>query len=498
MPLNLRKKWIQIFVLTAIGITFYLFLGQEWLTLADDSPTYLYPSGQQGVMPVYPLFLFITKRIFGQNLYLDAAVIIQSVIAIICTMVFVLYLQKQFALNFIETILLYIASMLPFSIYLPESGMTHFILTEGVTYALFYIYFVFLMNYILRQETKWLLFTIAMAAFLELTRSQLIFLPAVTAAAFICVEFVKYRNSNILKKTARTILNIMIAAAGAIIIVFFVYKIYGCFLTYQLPVIEAYNQETANQTANSPDQENAAKPSSNRRSTSQFTTLIVIRGVYEIDETDITLFDTDEMQDIFQRVFDAVDEKQYRYVYARQDLYMWKDLVKDGISSLVTKEINAYLEKNPGIELNVAHVRRELGLKILLHHFDRYLYHSMRLMVSSFIASVFFQIERIYLLCHIITLLLFAIDITGILYCLKYGESKKAAVFALTTVVSIIIMVVITNIVFIGLQRYVVYAMGIFYCSLYILAKEALFTIAGLHNIVRTWTKLFFSAYRSG
>lgn len=485
MPLNLRKKWIQIFVLTAIGITFYLFLGQEWLTLADDSPTYLYPSGQQGVMPVYPLFLFITKRIFGQNLYLDAAVIIQSVIAIICTMVFVLYLQKQFALNFIETILLYIASMLPFSIYLPESGMTHFILTEGVTYALFYIYFVFLMNYILRQETKWLLFTIAMAAFLELTRSQLIFLPAVTAAAFICVEFVKYRNSNILKKTARTILNIMIAAAGAIVIVFFVYKIYGCFLTYQLPVIEAYNQETANQTANSPDQENAAKPSSNRRSTSQFTTLIVIRGVYEIDETDITLFDTDEMQDIFQRVFDAVDEKQYRYVYARQDLYMWKDLVKDGISSLVTKEINAYLEENPGIELNVAHVRRELGLKILLHHFDRYLYHSMRLMVSSFIASVFFQIERIYLLCHIITLLLFAIDITGILYCLKYGESKKAAVFALTTVVSIFIMVVISNIVFIGLQRYVVYAMGIFYCSLYILAKEALFTIAGLHNYSR-------------
>lgn len=478
MPLNVRKKWIQILVLAAIGIELYLFLGQDWLTLADDSPAYLYPSGQQGVMPVYPLFLFITKRIFGQNLYLDAAVTIQSVIAIICTMVFVLYLQKQFSLNFLETILLYIASMLPFSIYLPESGMTHFILTEGVTYALFYIYFVFLMNYILRQETKWLLLTIAMSAFLELTRSQLIFLPAITAAAFIFVEFIKYRNSDILKKTARTILNILIAAAGAIVIVFFVYKIYGWFLTYQLPVIESYNQETATQAANTPDPGNASKTASpNRRSTSQFTTLIVIRGVYEIDETDITLFDTDEMQEIFQRVFDAVDEKQYRYVYARQDLYIWKDLVKDGISLLVTKEINAYLEENPEVVLDVGHVRRELGMKILLHHFDRYLYHSMRLMVSSFIASVFFQIERIYLLCHIITLLLYAIDITGILYCLKYAKNKKAAVFALTTVISIFIMVVITNIVFIGLQRYVVYAMGIFYCSLYILAKEVLFTL---------------------
>lgn len=488
MPLYDRKKWSQILALTIIGIVFYLFLGQEWLMLSDDSPSYLYPSGQQGVMPVYPLFLFGLRRIFGETRYLDAAVVIQSLIALVSTMAFVLYLQKKFTLNFWETILLYLASMLPFSICLPESGITHQILTEGLSYALFYIYFIFLLNYVFRQETKWLLFTIAMAAFMELIRSQLIFLPAATAAAFICVEFMKHKSDGLWKKTVRTLLTILIAAVGTIAVVSFVYKTYGWYLTNQLPVIEAYQQETA---AAPPVQKKTAATSGNPKTTSQFTSLIVIRGVYEIDETDIALFTTKEMQEICQSVFEAVDEQQCRYVYARQDLYIWKDLVKDQISPLVSKTIRAYLEEHPEVELDVAQVRRELGLKILLHHFDRYLYHSMRLMISGFIASVFFQIEKIYLLCHIITLLLFAIDMIGIFYCLKYSKNKNAALFACTTLVSIAVMVILINLVFVGLQRYMVYAMGVFYCSLYLLAKDALFTAFGLHNEDRTWKQLW-------
>lgn len=492
MESKVRKQWIQILVLTVIGIVFYLCLGQEWVTLEDDSPSYINPSGQQGVMPVYPLFLFMLKRIFGQNLYLDAAVVIQSILAIACTMIFVLYLQKQFQFNFAETILLYIASMLPFTIYLPESGITHYILTEGLSYALFYLYFIFLIQYIFNKRTKWLLCTMAMSVFMELTRSQLIFLMAVTAAAFIGVEFIKHKDLKGIKKASRTVLNIMIGVLGALVMVLLVYKIYGWYLRYQLPVIENFNQETAVTETQSPNNvSSGVTKSGNKKSTSQFTTLIVIRGVYEIDEKDITLFDTVEMQEIFQRVFTAIDEKQYRYVYARQDLYMWKDLVIDRISPLVTQEINTYLEENPDVSLDVQQIRRELGMKILLRHFDRYLYHSLKLMISSFIASVFFQIEKIYLLCHIITLLLFAIDITGIVYCLKRDGSKKVAVFALTTLGSIFLMVIIIDLVFVGFQRYMVYAMGIFYCSLYLLAKEVLFTAVGLQDEGRTWLQLW-------
>ncbi len=516
MRLRSRQKVIQILVLTVMGILFYLVMGQEWIAIEDDTPFYLNPR-REGVMPVYPLFLFVVKCIFGENLYLDAVVVIQSVLAIICTMVFVLYLERQFQLKWIETILLYAACMLPFSIYLPEAGITHQILTEGLSYAFFYLYFILLVQYVFTQKIRWVLGAAAMAAFMELLRSQMIFLLGVTAAVFVCVEFIKRKNDKISRRIIRAGVNCVIGAAGILLMVMMVYKIYGWYWVHQLPVIESWGQQTvteqavqadteiaqaggtpdaiiveaeegniqgeesiAQEEADSGQSETPAGPreSENPGTLSQFNSLIITRGIYEMDAQDIELFDSPEMKEIFGRVFDAIDAEQYRYVYARQDLYMWRDLVKDEIPIVVFGHVGAYLRDNPDVELNAVQVCRELGMKVLLHHFDRYLYHSFRMMVSGFISSVFFQIERIYLLCHIITLFLYLIAAAGIIYCLKKGGNRKVTAFALTTLAYIFLMVTVTNLVFLGLQRYMVYAMGIFYCSLYLLAREAVLITA--------------------
>ena len=504
---NLRswsdKRAVQILVLAVMGILFYLFLGQEWVAIEDDTPFYLNPR-KEGVMPVYPLFLFVTKCVFGENLYLDAVVVIQSVLAIICTMVFVLYLQKQFQLKLIETVLLYIASMLPFSIYLPESGITHQIMTEGLAYAFFYLYFILLLQYVFTQKIRWIVASTAMAAFMELIRSQMLFLLGVTAAVFVCVEFVKGNKDKIGRRIIRAAVDCVIGVAGILIVVSLVYKIFGWYWVHQIPVIENWNQkavaeqtevlETASGASAGRQEENtvqekvdtASANEESQSSMSQFTTIIIIRGFYEMDAEDIELFDGPEMKEIFQRMYDAVDAEQYRYVYARQDLYMWKDLVKDEIPWVVTRQGTIYLQDNPDAEIGGSgsvktrgvRICREMGLKLLLHHFDRYLYHSFRMMISGFISSVFFQIERIYLFCHIITLFLYLIAAVGIIYCLKKGGNRKVAAFAFTTLGYIFLMVTVTNLVFLGLQRYMVYAMGIFYCSLYLLAREAVLIMA--------------------
>lgn len=517
-----RQRVIQILVLTAMGILFYLVLGQEWIAIEDDTPFYLNPR-REGVMPVYPLFLFVVKCIFGEELYLSAVVVIQSVLAIVCTMVFVLYLQRHFDLHWIETLLLYIACMLPFSIYLPEAGITHQILTEGLSYAIFYLYFMLLLQYVFEQKLKWLIAAVAMAGFMELIRSQMLFLLGVTAAVFVVVEFVKSKKDKIGRRIVRTGVNCVIGVAGILAVVMLVYKIFDLYWTYQLPIIEKRNEQTVSvqtetQTAEAetpaddsvhPDAADAVQPmqgegntadagsdsmqsadstvqeekapinESNPGSFSQFTALIITRGIYEIDEDDIELFDSPEMKEIFQRVYDAIDAEQYRYVYARQDLYMWRDLVKDKIPLVVFGHVGAYLRDNPQVQMNNVQICRELGMKVLLRHFDRYLYHSFRMMVSGFISSVFFQIEKIYLLCHIITLLLYLASAMGIIYCLKKGGNKKVAAFAGTTLGYIFIMVVVINLVFLGMQRYMVYAMGIFYCSMYLLVREAVLVTAG-------------------
>ncbi len=479
--LQARQKVIQILVLAAMGIVFYLVLGQEWIAIEDDTPFYLNPR-REGVMPVYPLFLFVVKCIFGEDMYLSAVVVIQSLLAIVCTMAFVLYLQNHFRLHWIETILLYVACMLPFSIYLPEAGITHQILTEGISYAIFYLYFMLLLQYVFEQKIRWLIAAVGMAGFMELIRSQMLFLLGVTAAVFVVVEFVKSRKDKISRRIVRTGVNCVVGVIGIIVVVTLVYKIFGLYWTYQLPLIEKRNEQavTAEVEAEAVTTQAEKKPvkEDNPGTLSQFTSLIITRGIYEIDEDDIELFESPEMKEIFKRVYDAIDAEQYRYAYARQDLYMWRDLVKDEIPIIVFGHVGAYLRDNPQVQLNNVQICRELGMKVLLHHFDRYLYHSFRMMVSGFISSVFFQIERIYLLCHAITLLLYLAAAAGIIYCLKKGGNKKVAAFAGTTLGYIFLMVVVTNLVFLGLQRYMVYAMGIFYCGMYLLAREAVLITA--------------------
>lgn len=479
--LQARQKVIQILVLAAMGIVFYLVLGQEWIAIEDDTPFYLNPR-REGVMPVYPLFLFVVKCIFGEDMYLSAVVVIQSLLAIVCTMAFVLYLQNHFRLHWIETILLYVACMLPFSIYLPEAGITHQILTEGISYAIFYLYFMLLLQYVFEQKIRWLIAAVGMAGFMELIRSQMLFLLGVTAAVFVVVEFVKSRKDKISRRIVRAGVNCMVGVIGIIVVVTLVYKIFGLYWIYQLPLIEKRNEQavTAEVEAEAVTTQAEKKPvkEDNPGTLSQFTSLIITRGIYEIDEDDIELFESPEMKEIFKRVYDAIDAEQYRYAYARQDLYMWRDLVKDEIPIIVFGHVGAYLRDNPQVQLNNVQICRELGMKVLLHHFDRYLYHSFRMMVSGFISSVFFQIERIYLLCHVITLLLYLAAAAGIIYCLKKGGNKKVAAFAGTTLGYIFLMVVVTNLVFLGLQRYMVYAMGIFYCSMYLLAREAVLITA--------------------
>lgn len=417
-------------IMICLGVLFY-FLPGQWISIEDDSMSYL-EGGGEGVLPGYPMFINLFRTVLGERHFLDGVVAAQSILAIVCTLLFVITLHHKFKLQGWECILMYIAGMLPFSIYLPKSGITHQIMTEGLAYALFYIYFLFLLNFVLERKYKWGIGLVVMSLVLMLIRRQLMILLLTTFAAFMYVMIRRIK----VKKTAILVasLCLVLAIAGG-----------GFFIT-------ALRTQTID--------------------VRQFTSILMIRGFYEVDYEDKELFDTPEMQEIFERVYKAVDEKQYRYVYARQDLYMWRDLLCDRIGIVAYDVIQDYSMEHPEIYLNARRVVQDLGGKVLFKHFDRYLYHTLRLMIPGFIAAVFFQIEPIYLLCHFIALFLYLYAVVGSVICLKQKRNRYVPEFMLTTVCFIFIMIVTVNLMFSGLQRYVVYAMGIFYCAAYLLLKE--------------------------
>ena len=427
---KLKLDKYAVCMMICLGAFFY-FLPGQWISLEDDSIAYLEVGGE-GVLPGYPIFLSLFRRVLGEQYFLNGVVTAQSILAILCTLLFVIMLRNQFKLQGWECILLYAACMLPFSIYLPESGITHQIMTEGITYSLFYLYFLFLLKFIMDRKYYWGVALIIMSLILMFIRSQLILLLLSSSAAFVCVVIRKLCVRENAKKLIAIFVGMLVVACGTFIVLF------GKKLL-EIP---------------------------------QFTSVLMIRGFYEADYEDKELFDTPEMQEIFERVYKAVDEKEYRYVYARQDLYMWQDLVCDRIASIAHVEITDYLEAYPESDISNTVVVRELGSTILLKHFDRYLYHTLRLMMPGFIAAVFWQIKPIYLLCHFIALCLYLYAVGGSVICLRRKKKCPAAEFMMTVVGFILIMIISVNVMFIGLQRYVVYAMGIFYCAAYLLFKE--------------------------
>lgn len=430
--MNKHYAIVEYTLFLLFGIVFYILLGNKWVSIEDDSEFYMHPTGREGVMPVYPAFLRVMRVVLGEEHYLDGAVIVQSVLAIFCTAVFVLVLKRHFVLKLWEELLLYVACMLPFSIYLPESGITHQIMTEALAYPLFYIYFSILMIFVFGKQYKWGTALVVMSLFMMLIRSQLMILLITTFAAFIYVIIRRIPDRRKAARVTGWCFGLAIVGGGLFI------------AGLRSQVIDI----------------------------SQFTNVLMIRGFYEADYEDKELFGTPEMQEIYERVYRAVDEKRYRYVYARQDLYMWKDIVCDRIPFIAHLEILGYKEEHPGLDMNERKILQTLGSTILFKHFGRYLYHTVRLMVSGFIAAVFFQVDSVYLLCHFITLFLYIYALLGSILCLKYKGDKKVSEFMLTVVGFILILIVTVDLVFFGMQRYVVYAMGIFYCAAYLLFRE--------------------------
>lgn len=474
---NKKHQILQIGIMLLLGVLFYICAGDKWISIEDDSMFYLNPSGHEGVMPIYPLLLYVIKIIFGDKLYLPVVVIIQSVLAIVCTMLFSLFIQRSFLLKWWEDILIYVACMLPFSIYLPESGITHQIMTEGIAYALFYIYFLFLLKYVFTNKSMWCVATWGMAIVMSLVRSQLLFLLVVLAVIFIIKISIFNKNIKKQMKICAFLISMVGSGIAVLLSVLVIYKVAPDLAVDKLSRFEKEEKQLEEKTELTKDETEIA-PSAHSlylQNMSQFTSVIMIRGLYEADATDEQLFENEEEKELFNYVYKAIDEKKYRYTYARQDLYMWKDLICDKIPIAAFQGYNEYIIDNPHSDIEPRSVLTKISLKILINHFGRYLYHTMRMMISGFISSIFFQISKIYLLCHFITLALFLLAVIGAVWCEKRGKNKQVAEFMATTLVFIGLMVTIVNVMFFGLQRYMVYAMGIFYCSSYLLLKELVF-----------------------
>ena len=548
---QLNKKQAEgIFYISLMMLSLFafLFLGADGYVLFDDSGTYInfmQLKSAEGVMPLYPLFLFFNKIIWGAEHYLQAVVIEQTLVATICVICFVREIKKRFGLSYKESYLVYFLALVPFTTDFPATMVTQEILTEGLTYALFYLLVVLLLGAIWDRSFGKLAGAFCFLFVLALLRSQLQILFAVCGVIAVYLIWVKYSRKKklllVLRTLASLVLCILLMGVGVLGVV----KINsacqkamfgdGGFAQFiaehsqdeMIVVGDAGEADTAKnteiestaiesnaevesaveevtskvpenaQTGTDVQEEQADKPAPNTApevveflskgyedsgaSVSQYSSIIFCKGMYEADYEDYLLFEDEEVQKQFLHVYEIVDELKYRYPYAESGLWGWQHISNSlgGMGKHCFDGLNKYFADYYNTTIVyfqyqcTAQAFSTIGMKLLLDNFGSFVVHTIQLMIPSFIFTVFFQKAEFYLLCHLITLFLYVTAIGMTIWCfLNKKANKKCAEFMLFVLVNNVIMVTAISLVFIGLQRYLVYAFGIFYVAYYLLVKE--------------------------
>ena len=217
-------------------------------------------------------------------------------------------------------------------------------------------------------------------------------------------------------------------------------------------------------------------------STSQYLTLLFSRGMYEADYEDAELFTDPVLKGLYLALYEAVDAEEERYAYAKEGLWMWKDIVGGlgkigGICFMTPSEY--YVEHAPEIieseqfsDIRAGHLQT-IGLTLIRTHAGRVLYHALMLLPQAFICTVFFQFAPLYLFCHLVTAFLYLSGLGLMIWGYADVRTRKEGAEMMALILGTnVVMVLIISLVFFGQQRYLVYTFGPFYMAYYLLLRQ--------------------------
>lgn len=502
---NGYKYGVQLAVFAAL-LAFFLVAGHSGPVLFDDSGGYLLIRKHEGIMPLYPMFILINQIVFGETGYLWAVITQQAVLAAFSVLLLEEAVRKRFGLCPLESILISIAALYPYTIEMPEAIMTQAILTEGVAYSLFYIFLVILLRAVWEKSYVWFLGAVGMSLLLSAVRSQLQILFGVCGIVFLYLICMRGKGKSRGKRVFYFAVGIAGAAVVSLVGIVSVSKVAGgyqaamqtdsAFYLYSLRVQqpEAYQrvmeekkqkaavQSDASEEVVLTEEEEKNKLQNRRFTTTQYQSLIFSRGMYEADYEDAELFSDPVLRNLYLALYEVADAEKQRYVYAEKGLWMWKDIVggigRVGITCMRIPS-KYYVEYAPEIirsedfsAIRAGHLQT-IGMTLIRAHFGRFLYHTLMLLPQAFISTIFFQYAPLYLLCHLITAFLYlsaaALMIWG--YWEERVKNDGAEMMALVLGTNLV-MVLVISLVFFGQQRYLVYAFGPFYIAYYILLRQ--------------------------
>ncbi len=436
------KKDRNIHLIGAVLLTLVLifcWIFQKEADIFPDSATYISMSIHRE--PGYPLFLAFIRLLVGEGNYLFAVVWFQVVLACYCSISFIREITKQFNVHGLEILLLYVLLLIFW--FLPKffgggnpTAYPFTILTEGITYSIFFLYYKYLVMSVCNRDKKFWIISLLFAALLSFIRTGLMFTIVATFIVGICVVFC---GCGIVKR---------IVSAGLLVICsFLILYLAEHFSFFSLTgrwMSHTYGPVTA-----------------------------MSNVLYVADKEDSALFENADLKAIFMETYNVMEEEGWRYVdldssdivRRGEHIAACHDLIKFSSFDFV---VNNYLEEKHVYQIDAQiekdRIAGELCKTLFVKHYKRWLDVYISLAYQGFIRSVAGsprqKIMRIY--SFLVALMFFV----GVLY---YRRNRKMLGLALVTAMLIVGNISSTSLVIMCLNRYMMYNIPIFYSTIIVM-----------------------------
>lgn len=428
-----KKKYeyiVYLIILLIMGMVFFFCLGERGYVLEKDSWAFL-----EKKVPVqyfiYPKFLEICYNLFGEQHYLEWVSNIQGLFALVVSFLTTEYIRKNFKLNYMWAGLIFLCTFGPYAYSLPQYVSSHSIMTEGLAFPLFYLWMLSALQIYMRKQNCWFIPLLLLTLLMLYTRTQLTLFLLV---CFIMIveriwSFIYYKIKDS-KKSKFIGTSVLVC----IVCLFLGIQTFLAFIRYNVYP--------------------------------QMTDAVAGRVFCAAEKSDVELFEG-KNKDLFLGIYDEIERLESRQNYFSSGIRRWEDIVNatNENTKLLGWIIRPYYAEIETRQLN--DVKGQLAYTMMLEHWDDYLTMTGHLMLQSFVVAVFVHPQSAYALGYVIAILLYVLGIYYIAWSKKkYKIENRYIIPMIITLLTITAMCVVTNVLFMGLQRYVVYPFGFFYISL--------------------------------
>jgi len=445
-----QRQLAKYMILFGVSLTFYLvFYLFDGIVITEDASSYI--NMQSDREPGYCLYLWLFREIFGTELYLHAAVIVQCIIAAVAACAITIKLAELFSFNWLGSagilIIQYGITLLNRFIAQRKCSYFNSIETEALAYSLWVFYFLCILGIWYKRDRKSLIGAVGWSVVLISIRKHML----ITLIVLFAVILLSYIRSKDWKRAG-------VYALLACILGMAVTKLVDC--SYNLMMRGEFAPHTGD------------------------SSFILGTELYLADENMVQYIQDIRNKELFMEIMKRADEKEYNIAYAGRGWQAIEDHYSNAYDRIKFDIVMVVIREHQEAE-GIAEAEREADYNLIAGTIMKELLipsvpKLLKLFGCNVIHGLITTVLKVHRLLNWTALLLYllyvaTIVVLSVLRRRRIGTvsvSYSAEYFALFVLLAIAVNVCFTSLTIYCQMRYMLYNTGLFYQAWWIMVLQ--------------------------